>query len=125
MSAHTNNDAQNHIGQMMIDGNDDQQNSPIGFFRDFLDAVGRIRAMRRRKLAARRAGAMSAHLRRDLGFEAGVDMEIAVKASAPAYLVSAIACPLANHDLSPHDWPVTSANDNVSWQPKRSWLALA
>lgn len=125
MSAHANKDAQNHNGQMMIDGNDDQQSSAIGFLRDFLDAVGRIHAMRRRKLVARRARAMSAHLRRDLGFEAGVDMEIAVKASAPAYLVSAIACPLAHHDLSPHDWPVAGANNNVSWQPKRSWLALA
>lgn len=125
MSALMNEEAQGNDGQMMMADNDDQQFAAKGLFRDFLDAIRRIRAMRRRKLAARGAGAMSIHLRRDLGFEAGVNMEIAVQASAPAYLVSAIACPLANHDLSPHEWPVAGANDNVSWQPKRSWLALA
>ena len=124
MSAQNIFDAQNNNGQVMA-GNDDRQSQAGNLIQEILNAIRHVRAARRRRLVARRAGAVPGHLRRDLGFEPGIDMEIAVSARAPAYLVHAIACPLANHDLAPHDWPVGGANDNLSWQRKRSWLALA
>jgi hypothetical protein len=104
--------------------NDDQAPRAT-LLEEFMATIRRLRAARRRKLVARRAGMMPRHLRRDLGFEPGIDMTMAVGASAPAHLVNAVAGPLADHTFPPHDWPVSSANDNISWQPKRSWLALA
>jgi hypothetical protein len=70
MSAHINEDAQNHVSQMFTAGDKDRQSLAARFFQDFLSAVRQARNLRRRRLAARRAGAMNPHLRRDLGIEA-------------------------------------------------------
>jgi len=91
-----------------------------------LEAWAWARANRRRRLIARRAAPLETHLRRDLGLAERVALEV-MPAPTPAggSTLKATSEPLARHELSANDWPVTGANDNVCWRPGRSWLALA
>ncbi len=81
------------------------------------DSWEQARELRGRKLARRRVSSLDPRLMRDIGLE-----------GAPLAIVPAAArCggdALSEHALSPGEWPVTGANDNIGWQPKRAWLAL-
>ncbi len=65
--------------------------------------------------AVRQAGAISNHLRRDLGYAPGLDFETAVKVGVPVHPVNAVVCPLANHDFS----------DSDRWRHQRAAAAFA
>tara|TARA_Y100001960_G_C14745817_1_gene865575 strand:- start:804 stop:1202 length:399 start_codon:yes stop_codon:yes gene_type:complete len=91
-----------------------------------LEAWAWARANRRRRVMTLRANGLDAHLRHDLGLVQGVALEVA-PAPTPAGVptVATFDDPMDRCTLPAQQWPVTGANDNVSWTPGRSYLALA
>ena len=101
-------------------------NSFTNTVHEAFEAWAWARANRNRRILARRAANLGSHLRNDLGLAQGVNLEIIPAPTASGgTTVGVVEDALSPHHLSVHDWPVTGTNDNVSWRPKRAWLALA